>query len=468
MNKTKAILITLGLVLFAIYTKFFIDNLQESSEEACRFLGLFVIIQFIYTLYSWKKFTGSYFSAYSIFMIAFYLFNLGQVVLDFIGANYDAHLLLNGYLNQYQYFMAAYYSLACLLFFHFGALLTIKEEKDMNMMEEKDMNMMFWSIYTIAQRFALLVAPFYLYNLIIKLSVVAIYGYDAIYDSRNTSSYFVSLFADFYTPAMICLFFAAEYLKIKRELIVIIILFTIFFPSMLLGGRTNAGIIAAVLLIVYQLFHNISRKQALTIGLSAFVIMIAFNVIANTRNQTKVTSSEVKSLIKNDNNPFVSFLAETGFTMYPLGATMTLVPFTKEYEYGATYLWELTTIIPNVGLWDLHPAQKHDPSVWIQEQQGHSFGIAYSLIAEAYHNFGYLGLLFMILNGYLYTLFLSKINRKYLAHNPFIVVLAIMFFCASIKGVRNSFQGVVRGFVYYSFIIYYFIKLYYNKQKNLT
>lgn len=464
MRKTKIYIAILGLTQFAFYTNFFIENLKDSSIDACCTVGLFVIIQFVYTLWSWGKCSGNHFGAYPIFMVAFYLFNLGQTVLDYFGAEYNAHLLLNGYLNQYQYFAASYYSLASLLFFHFGAILSIKEESHLSVLDKQEMDCMFSSIFNIARFFAIIATPFYFYNLIIKFSVVSLYGYDALYDSRNTSSYLVSLFADFYTPALICMFFASEYLKNSRALIVEIILVTVFLPPIFLGGRSNAGIIAAILLIVYALFHNIKKRQAVVILFSALVIMIVFNVIANVRNDTDVSTNDVKNVIKEDNNPLVSFLAETGFSMYPLGATMTLVPLSKSHEYGATYLWELTTIIPNVGLWDLHPAQKHDPGAWIQEQQGHSFGIGYSLIAEAYYNFGYWGLLFMVLNGYVYTLLLSKISRKYMLHNPLIVALSIMFFWASIKGVRNSFQGVVRGFVYYSYIIYLFMNLSYKKR----
>jgi oligosaccharide repeat unit polymerase len=460
MDRIKLFSYIFGLIIFAFYTNYYLIMSPESSYEACCGLGIYVIIQLVFSLYTWKIKTGSYFSAYTVFLIAFYMFNLGQVVLDYFGLEIKAHTLLNGYLDQKEYFDAAYISLGSLLFFHFGGLMSLKTKDDRAESNPWDIKKSFESIFYISLIFALLSAPFYFYNLFIKLDVVALYGYDALYDSRNTTSYFATMLADFYSPALISLYFSSEYLKRKKNVVLSILVLTILLPPLLLGGRANAGIIIAIIVLIYSLFHKIKTKQAIVgVILGLFFINI-FNLIADTRNNTNKSATAIAQSLKEEENPLVKFLSETGFSMYPLGETTSLVPKNRPYEYGATYLWEMTTVIPNFDFWDLHPAQKHDPGAWLQVQAGHSFGIGYSLIAEAYHNFGYFGFLFMILNGYLYSLLLIRIGRKEILINPLLVALALMFLWSSIKGVRSSFQGVVRGLMYYSLIPYYFMYLY--------
>lgn len=77
-----------------VYTSIYLQHSTAPTDEDCRYLGLFVIIQFAYSLYSWWKVEGYMFSAYIVFLIAFYAFNTGQVILEYLGLSQDAHLLL--------------------------------------------------------------------------------------------------------------------------------------------------------------------------------------------------------------------------------------------------------------------------------------------------------------------------------------------------------------------------------------
>lgn len=101
--------------------------------------------------------------------------------------------------------------MSSLLFFHFGALMvTNKRSKEKTRLRQEELHASYHAIRKIAISIAFMSAPFYIYNLIINLATVAVYGYSGLYDN-NASSRFVAIIGDFYVPALIALYFASEY-----------------------------------------------------------------------------------------------------------------------------------------------------------------------------------------------------------------------------------------------------------------
>lgn len=467
MQKFKYIII--GLLLLIWYTNVYFAHTKEPSSDDCAYLGLFVIIQFVYTIYSWWKVEGTLFNAYIVFIVAFYIFNTGQVALELFGWAQDAHLLLDGYLDPKGFYDGAFYSLGSLLCFHFGALLTVKKmQKHIQTVQNaKKTKILFEAIWKAGLICVIASAPFYLLNLVLNIHTVMAYGYGGM-EEHSANSHFAAVIGDMYTPALIALYFSSEYLKRKKKNIITAIICTVFIPPMILGGRSNTMIIFAVLFIVYALYHEVKKRQLLIIGGATLALLIAFFVIALTRNiSNKSMSSYAGALADNNENPIAGIIQEMGFSMFPVSWTIQNVPSRKDYEYGTTYLWELFSVFPNLGFWEEHPAKSHESSSWMQKESGYSFGLGYSLIAEAYNNFGWYGWLFMIVNGYIYCLIFRNVRKENIITNPIMLVCSLIFLWFAIKGVRNSFLGIVRGLFYYTLPLYIiminYYKLYYGK-----
>ena len=74
-----------------------------------------------------------------------------------------------------------------------------------------------------------------------------------------------------------------------------------------------------------------------------------------------------------------------------------MVPDRAPFNYGVDYLWAVIgAIVPNIGLWDEHPANAHIGSaVLVREVEPEiaaaGGGLGFSFIAEAYAAFGWLG-----------------------------------------------------------------------------
>jgi oligosaccharide repeat unit polymerase len=113
------------------------------------------------------------------------------------------------------------------------------------------------------------------------------------------------------------------------------------------------------------------------------------------------------STLDNYENPASASLSEMGGTMETLAYTMDLLPNDRDYEYGKTYAFAALTILPNIFGTARHPSvERGTASDWLVRTVSYNTasqggGLGYSLLAEAYLNFGWAGPpLVMILLGF--------------------------------------------------------------------
>ena len=115
------------------------------------------------------------------------------------------------------------------------------------------------------------------------------------------------------------------------------------------------------------------------IGVGVYVILNVLFLVKKTRQFASASmETYIELLIDKENSPVSATLSEMGHSMYPLAATMDIVPQKEDYRYGTTYLWATTSIIPNV-FGDKHPAQKYaNLGQWLMKKQQLDYGPGYS------------------------------------------------------------------------------------------
>jgi oligosaccharide repeat unit polymerase len=137
--------------------------------------------------------------------------------------------------------------------------------------------------------------------------------------------------------------------------------------------------------------------------------------------------------------------------LYEMGQQLQVVMHTidainnniTEFWFGASYLWGLWRVIPNIGgIRGIF--READPGIWITENYGGEVGLGYSAVAEPYLNFGWLGV-FFVMGGIGFALSWSErvtMESRY--------VLAI--YGASLGGIffaiRGDMSGVFRTIVW--------------------
>ena len=472
----------LGAVLLLLISAYYWADNTSVNEEKIRVIGVFCIVNLIYIYYSWYRCQGSFLNGYIIFVTAFYVFNLGQPILkvfDYVDPYYD---LLDSS-NKLQisidtYYQSIYISTVSILFMHFGALTSLGKDRTAIFIrkvdEETETNMikLYKKVNAIKKISLILLVisfPFWFYETIQLISFSVVYGYGGeLIDVKSKIPSFVRILSDYYEPSLLCLYFCSEYLKKKQYVLLFIILLTVIIPPLVIGGRSQAVIAVAMVAIVHYLFYKVKTKRLLLMGVVVYFSLFVLFLVKKTRGSTGNTIETYSELLsREETTPISTVLSEMGHSMYPLAATMEIVPEREDYRYGSTYLWGLTTLIPNLGFWERHPGVENaNLGEWLMKEKNLNFGPGYSITAEAYINFGYLGLIFFYIFGFLLAKYCKYINKKYIVDKPFLIIITLVFLWFSIKTVRNSFLGIVRAFFYVSLPMYWAFSYYYYKSLN--
>lgn len=472
MSDKRLIYIIVGLFLLLTSTVIISGDIATANQKDIYIMGVMCIITLFYIYYSWHVCQGTFMNGYIIFITAFYAFNLGQPILRVFNWVDPKYELLNGIhvatLNANMYLQSTYVGLVSIVFMHIGALLALSNKRhDMRVVSNAiSIQKKLKAIAKVSFAFLLISFPFWLYETSQLIMFSAIYGYGGeLIDVKASIPGYVRLLSDYFEPSLLCLYFCSEYFKRDRIVVLGAIFFTVILPPIIIGGRSQAVIALAMISIIYSLFHRVKIKKLIIYGVCVYLLFFVLFIVKASRKTTSNTLDTYSEILsESETSPISSVLSEMGHSMYPLGATMEIVPSKEDYRYGSTYLWGLSTIIPNLGFWDVHPSTAHaNLGHWLMEKKGLSYGPGYSLTAEAYINFGYFGFVFFLLFGYLLAKYCKYINTKYLFEKPFFIIVTLVFLWFSIKTVRNSFLGIVRAFFYVSVPFYLLFNYEYKK-----
>lgn len=468
MNKKKEF-IYISIVLLLFYTMIYVFTLESDIGMIdIDIMSVFIILQLFFTAYSWYVLKGSLFDAYMVFIVVFYVFNLSQPVLESLGCAVEFRRLWGGGYGQTNllYYMATFFSLASANVFHIGAILSTKRNKAQYFGAGVDNTQYLIVFRRVALIFCLISGPFYIYSLIKNFIIVQTFGYIGIYEFQGENRGY-ELISGMYEPAMLAFFSSSILLKRNKWLATCIIILTMFLPPLVLGGRANAMMVLAIIMIIVFCTSKITIRKLAIVAIAGFCMLVLMNLIALTRTEEGRSYQALLDANKENENPLVSTIQEMGWSMYPLALTMEVVPDKKDYSYGSSFFWAAVSLIPNFGFWSgEHPGKKNDPAEWLNKYSDLGYGIGYSMPAGAYNEFGYGGLLIMLLYGFIFCRIFSNVSTRNSIEKPLNFIIAIIFLWFAIRFVRNSLNGISRGLVYYLFPLVALTKVLYKTKKN--
>jgi oligosaccharide repeat unit polymerase len=216
-----------------------------------------------------------------------------------------------------------------------------------------------------------------------------------------------------------------------------------------------AMICIAVAWVFERSIRRIPRALILVLALLALLV---FPLV----RETRLTGGQYRSLgdqidvLSNLDDPLSSSVSEMGHSLVTVTHTMTLVPETRPYDYGESYLYALTTIIPNLG-WAVHPSVSHGLlSDWLintvdRVTAAAGGGLGFSFIAEAYLNFGtFGGPIWLGLTGFALVWLFLKADGNDPAKHAFAASFLSFLFVFT----RGESAIVARGLVWYALVPY--------------
>lgn len=223
--------------------------------------------------------------------------------------------------------------------------------------------------------------------------------------------------------------------------------------TMFSGGRMMGLMNIAMLLFFYFKFVEKPKKFGWMlwsfIGYFAleFVVSIGLNRTSGFQDMESTATSAL-TLLGN-------ILGEFGGTNYTVALALEHFPTDVPFGYGLTYLLSWIYILPNFGYnsWDIMSR-----TTYVDYLKGYTTsGLGGSYIGEAYYNFGYFGLIFLIIFG----CFLAWYDKKIIQHLKRNNTLKVLAYFGTMPYVfmitRSYFKDMLRPFIWImlgSYVLY--------------
>ena len=468
MKNKKILYICLHIALVFFYFLFYTSN-PESSTENLRLMGLFGWAQIIVSIVGWKHMTGKLFVPYIIFLIAAYTFCFGQSLLDVFGLVAPNRSLFNR-CSASEIYKAQVYTLFFLAFFQIGALVSYKKSDRSIKSNETAYYAEYKAISNIGKTLSIIsFLPFLVEN-ITNFMIVSLYGYHGLYEVNPDIPLWglVTMLSDFFIPALLCILLTSKPGSGINKRIFFMSAATILI-IMYCGGRSQGVVLVAVGMLYYQNYVKpITKRGWALLAIGGFFFVSLLSAIAHLRGDSRENYIEEIANYKSEDdvNPFFETISEMGGSMHPMCRTIDLVPRTEPYRYGKTYVYAFSSLIPNLGFWKRHPAAENaNMGEWLMKKDGLNYGPGYSIVAEAYINWGGYGFIMLFVLGFYFCKILNIDDSGKYKMLSFLI--AIIFTYLSLKMVRNSFIGTVRILALYLFPIYWYVSYQVKKARTI-
>jgi hypothetical protein len=452
-----------GFVLAFLMTLPWTYPLAGLTTEAAVYAACWMLVGlFAWSLATWRVCAGSWFDPYSLFFVAAFLFNGGQALLEVFGMNPAG--LLDGQFSAETTLAALYLTLLGLAAMHWGALMSAASHSPAcgGMVSDRATSVPHLPDETVRRvgwGMILLSLPFNVLLLRNAIEVVLTSGYFGLYQRDMPTGLGAAgdILAHFLVPG-VCFVVAGGRNSAGSRAATGAILFAYALVQLFLGYRYYA----AMPVIAYAwLWHRLVRPLPVWLLLACVVPMLAvFTLVRLTRDaagEERLSVDYLSSAWSGTDFPLASSVREMGSTLETVAHTLELVPEVRPYDLGGSYGYALLTLVPNL-FWDVHPSGgEHIPGNWLTRTVAPDMadaggGLGFSVLAEAYLNFGWPGAPVVLwLLGLLYARFVLWAQRSGEPARMAAVAAFAASFTLSARGEASLF---VRTLVWYVFVPY--------------
>ena len=368
---------------------------------------LLVLGAVAWCLVSWRVASGTLFHPYALFLVSLSAFHAGQVCVSRLD---PAVPMLKGAYTAAELAAALYFVTLCLLGLHAGALAGLLHSARRAGRPlprwpelEPELRLVGWVLIAIS----FLPLMFYLKDCLVEARRS---GYHTMMMVKNATATtgagaIGKRLMMFFVPAALMVIAATRDRRRERNLAAGLLAGTLVI-LLLTGWRSVSFGPALGLLWLWHHAHGRLRLGRWAL-LGAVLVLVVFPAIGILRGLASVGVAVSPKMLANLASPVRFLLAQVGENLINVVQTMELVPAHRPHLWGAGYLWSLLIVFPN---WTggVHPAQQavafeaYTQSTLRPFFYAQGLGNGYSVLAEAYFNFGWIGApLFLAFCGWL-------------------------------------------------------------------
>lgn len=425
---------------------------------------VFALLAF-WTMWSWYKLHGTIFDPYGLFLLSSWMFNGGQVFLEV--ARLNRHGLLDGIFSSATLLRTEYLVSFAICALHLGALWACGAPGSLSFRRGPNavVRDLSWHTRWVGWfLFAISIGPA-LWTFRDAVQTVVSGGYLSLYQLKLSTGLATAprLIANFLVPSAMFLLAGS---KGKRTGIVLSAAIIVSYAAgtFFLGGRAAASTALIGYLWLYSRTVRPIRVRALLVPglLIAFFVFPLVRAVRDVRGADRTSLEFTLSAWSSLENPAVLILSEVGSSMSTVAYTLDLVPTIRPYDRGASYIYALLSVVPNL-FWDVHPTSAHGTmSSWLVKTvqpitAAAGGGLGYSYIAEAYANFGFvMGPMAILILGVIAGKLSSSALR---GPNQVVLAMAATGLSFTMIYARAETAEFIRGVVWYSLTPYLMVRI---------
>ena len=361
-------------------------------------LSFVLVVLAAWLLISWKLAGGKFLHPYGLFLLAAIPFHVGFSMLRI--AREDSQMLLLAEVSDASIARTLVLVTACLAALHLGALtahawyayLETGPTSTAETADDADVRTVGWILLSVSLVPTILMLAGHVQT-VFAGGYLELFLLERSLETATPGMAVQRLLSPFFIPGIMFLVAGSRNSPgARRTAFALLTLYSVVY--LYVGFRANALIPLAVFA---WLWHRSVRR--LPLGLigaagAGFLVLVApiIRAVRDVSGLDRLSPSALMDAYASGQNPLTSLLSELGSTVFVVSYTTELVPSVRPHEWGVGYLHALVNAIPmvtwhdpygNAGdwlAWELRPD-------WAEG----GFGFAYSFIAEAYLNFGWLG-----------------------------------------------------------------------------
>ena len=430
-------------------------------------ISLVIVVCFLYAIWSWAAITGRLFDPYVLFLVAAMLFTGGQAIIEIFNIRPAEVFDIYGKAQATTVLSALFLVSLGLLAFQSGGMVAALQrtgnKAQLHVRSSGDPNRVRFVLRTAG--WLLIMLSFFpaISQLRTTINTVRAGAYWAVFQMNQGTGLEGSerVLSLFLVPGALFLL-AGSKRKPFSLLVSALLVFSYVTIQFFIGSRMLA---AMPLLAFAWLWHRSVRPLppllllilAMVIGFVVFPVVSIYRTIAG--DIRILSPSLVLHTFTSIGNPLVASITEMASTIYTVTGTLELVPSVRPFALGSSYYYALFSLVPNL-FWRINPASANELARWFSWTVSPDYaalggGWGYSFVAEAYLNFGWIGMpIVLMLIGYIYARFVIWAGNS---DNPAKLALLASFSSFFYLYARGEIASMPRYFVWYSLLPYFVV-----------
>lgn len=453
MDKLKIrIVIWIPIILLYALTLFYLKS-DLSEVLFIRVCVISSLALFLLQIRQVVKISSTLISPCLIYLGLYYLFQNGLLLLTLFDTEYNSF-----YLNYFQLYIkeATLFASISNLIAGFACLLVYKNKKIKNKYDRTD-SLVGSSIANSALKGFIFTGLIAIPLIFLKTTVALQGGYSAVRTYEETIPFIFNFLEYMFMPfAVLSLLYNVG----PKQRIVFVITVIWLLLTAYCGDRTT-GLSGILIIAVINFKQSIHKKHDIRsyvkIGLVLVLLAFFVQLFSILRSQ-----GEVSDMGENE-NAIVHLLGELGFSSITLFSMMDIVPRYEGFLYGTGYLASLVSgflpasLDPTGTVANLVKYRDVNDQ-WMQKYFDFDFGFGFSLNSEAYINFGWYGLIVLLLVNYVVLWLLNYSSRRLNASkfDSYVTYILLFLWCTLPR--RDSYY-IWKAIMYGVILIRWYILL---------